>query len=288
MKRIEIIYIGLFVLLTSLGMVSCTQDTYDDQEHVTEQMIDVRFSVDEISANRYQITTNSNKYVISNYWDLGDGTGFSTGGNSFELFLPDAGEYEIKHKVIVAGGILSSEASSVVNVETSDPISGNLIRGGKFTSEDDIAEWTIGGTGAGNGTWNFNDGNANLTTPSWGGNGIYQAIQVEEGRSYQIDMYISSTTGCSDTWFEVYCGYSDPETVSGDYNEGEKLLSINTWDGSGTTPFAGKFTKVGSSTETNGVFTAATAGTVYLVIRGGGGDMKEGITIDNVEIRSIQ
>ncbi|WP_461643453.1 hypothetical protein [Labilibaculum euxinus] len=128
-------------------------------------------------------------------------------------------------------------------LKLSDPISGNLIRGGKFTSEDDIAEWTIGGTGAGNGTWNFNDGNANLTTPSWGGNGIYQAIQVEEGRSYQIDMYISSTTGCSDTWFEVYCGYSDPETVSGDYNEGEKLLSINTWDGSGTTPFAGKFTR---------------------------------------------
>ena len=286
MKRIEIIYIGLFVMLTSLGVVSCTQETYDDQEPVTEQMLDATFTVEEISANKYQITTNSNEYVISNYWDLG--AGFAIGSNSFELFLPDAGEYEIKHKVYGAGGIFSGEALDMVNVETSDPIAGNLVIGGKFASDDDIAQWTIGGTGAGNGTWNFSEGNANLTAPGWGGNGIYQAIEVVEGRSYQIDMYISSTTGCSDSWFEVFCGYSDPATVSDDYNEGGSLLKINTWEGSGTAPFAGKFTSEGSSTDTHGVFTATASGTVYLVIRGGGGDMKEGISIDNVEFRSVE
>ena len=274
-------------MLTSLGVVSCTQESYDDQEPVTEQMLDATFSVEEISANRYQITANSNEYVISNYWDLGEGTGYSIGGNSFELFLPDAGEYEIKHKVVGAGGIFSSEASNLVNVETSDPIAGNLVRGGKFSSDDDIAQWTIGGTGAGNGTWDFSEGNANLTAPGWGGNGIYQAIEVVEGRSYQIDMFVGSTTGVSDTWFEVYCGYSDPATVSGDYNEGGMLLKINTWEGTGNAPFGGKFTVVGSSTETNGVFTATASGTVYLLMRGGGGDMKEGIYIDNVEFRSI-
>jgi len=287
MRHIVIKYIGLFVMLTSLGVVSCTQESYDDQEPVTEQMLDATFSVEEISANRYQITANSNEYVISNYWDLGEGTGYSIGGNSFELFLPDAGEYEIKHKVVGAGGIFSSEASNLVNVETSDPIAGNLVRGGKFSSDDDIAQWTIGGTGAGNGTWDFSEGNANLTAPGWGGNGIYQAIEVVEGRSYQIDMFVGSTTGVSDTWFEVYCGYSDPATVSGDYNEGGMLLKINTWEGTGNAPFGGKFTVVGSSTETNGVFTATASGTVYLLMRGGGGDMKEGIYIDNVEFRSI-
>ncbi|BAX82579.1 hypothetical protein [Labilibaculum antarcticum] len=288
MKRIEIIYIGLFVMLTSLGVVSCTQDTYDDQEPVTEQMLDATFSNEVLSVNNFQITANSSKNVISNYWDLGDGTGYGIGSNSFELFLPDAGEYVIKHQVVGAGGIYSSEESVTVNVETSDPIAGNIVSGGKFTSEDDIAQWTIGGTGAGNGIWDFSEGNANLTAPSWGGNGIYQGIQVEEGRSYQIEMYISSTTGCSDTWFEVYCGYSDPESVSGDYSEGGSLLKINTWEGSGNAPFAGKFTSVGSSTETNGVFTATATGTAYLLVRGGGGDMKEGISIDNVEVRSVQ
>ena len=138
MKRIEIIYIGLFVMLVSLGMVSCTQDTYDDQELVTEQMLEATFSVEEISANKYQIRTNSNEYVISNYWDLGEGTGFAMGSNSFEMFLPDAGEYEIKHKVVGAGGIFSSEVSAMVDVETSDPIAGNLVKGGKFASDDDI------------------------------------------------------------------------------------------------------------------------------------------------------
>ena len=288
MKRIETIYIGLFVMLISLGMVSCSQDTYDDQEPVTEQMLDATFSVEETSANKYQITANSNEYVISNYWDLGEGTGFSTGGNSFELFLPDAGDYEIKHKVVGAGGIFSSVVSTMVDVETSDPIAGNLVKGGKFASDGDIALWTIGGTGAGSGTWDFSEGNANLTAPGWGGNGIYQAIEVVEGRTYQIDMFVGSTTGCSDTWFEVYCGYSDPATVSGDYNDGGILLKINTWDGTGNAPFGGKFTSVGSSTEANGVFTATTSGTVYLLIRGGGGDMKEGIYIDNVEFRSVQ
>ena len=288
MKYIKTIYIGLFVMLVSLGMVSCTQDTYDDQVPVTEQMLDATFSVEEISANKYQITANSSQYVINNYWDLGAGTGFSIDGNSFELFLPDAGEYEIKHKVVGAGGIFSSEVANIVNVETSDPIAGNLVKGSKFSSDADIAQWTIGGTGAGNGTWNFNDGQANLTAPSWGGNGIYQAIQVEEGRNYQIEMFISSTTGCSDSWFEVFCAYSDPATVSGDYNEGGSLLKINTWEGSGNAPFAGKFTNEGTSTDSNGVFTATETGTVYLVIRGGGGDMKEGISIDNVEFRSVQ
>jgi len=288
MKRIKTIYIGLFVMLVSLAMVSCTQDTYDDQEPVTVQMLDATFSVEEISANKYQITANSNVNVISNYWDLGAGTGFSTGSNSFELFLPDAGEYEIKHKVVGAGGIFSGESSTLVNVETSDPIAGNLVKGGKFSSDDDIAQWTIGGTGAGNGTWDFSECNANLTAPGWGGNGIYQAIEVVEDRTYQIDMFVGSTTGVSDTWFEVYCGYSDPASVSGDYNEGGILLKINTWEGTGNAPFGGKFTSVGSSTESNGTFTATASGTVYLLIRGGGGDMKEGIYIDNVEFRSVQ
>lgn len=290
MKRKTNIFLGVGILIAiaiSTSLTSCTQEVYDEPVKLTEEMLDATFEVNAISANNFQITTNSNENVISNQWDLGDGLGYTSGKDAFELFLPDAGVYEIKHRVTGAGGIYSNEELVSVNVETSDPTAGNLVTGGKFENTDDYAEWTIGGTGSTDGTWTFADGKATLTCPAWAGRGIYQAIEVQEGRSYQINMFVSSTSGCSDTWFEVYCGYSDPATVSGDYSEGGSLLNINTWSGSGTAPFAGKFTNVGTPTDSNGVFTATATGTVYLVIRGGGGDMKDGISITNVEFRGI-
>ncbi|WP_430936641.1 hypothetical protein [Saccharicrinis sp. 156] len=286
MKNISIKYFG-FILLISLGMVSCSQETYDNQEIVTEQMLDATFTITELSANNYQITSNSNDYVINNYWDLGNGTGYSSGKNTFKLFLPDAGEYEIKHKVTGAGGIFSTEETTLVTVPTSDPVAGNLIKGGKFNTDDDIAEWSIGGVPGGSGIWTFADNKATLTASGWSGQGIYQAIEVEEGRSYQIDMYISSTSGCTDTWFEVYCGYVDPATISGDYSDGGSLLAINTWAGSGTSAFGQMFTTIATNPEANGLFTATATGTAYLVIRGGGSDMQDGISVTNIELRGV-
>ena len=64
-------------------------------------------------------------------------------------------------------------------------------------------------------------------------------------------------------------------------------LYDNTWDGTGKIPFAGKITDVGSTTDANGVFSATETGTVYLVIRGGGSNMGDGISITNIEFRGI-
>ena len=290
MKRIKNIFPGILLVISlTSGIVACTQETYDDQILVTQDMLDASFTAELLpeESNTYQITSSTRENVISDQWDLGDGAGYASGKDAFELFLPDAGEYTIQHKVIGAGGLTSNAASVVISVETSDPIAGNLVKGGTFSSADHIAEWTLGGTDNTNGIWTLANGKATLTASEYGSRGIYQPIEVEGGRSYQVNMFASSTSGCSDTWFEVYCGYSDPATVSGDYSEGGKLLSINTWDGSGTAPFAGKITSVGSSTDTNGVFTATQTGTVYLVIRGGGDNMKDGISITNVEFRGI-
>jgi len=188
--------------------------------------------------------------------------------------------------VVGAGGVLSSAATQTVVVTTSDPNAGNIIKGGKFATASDIAQWTIANPSS-SATWSFANGKATLTATGSNGNGIYQAISVVAGKTYQINMLASSTSGCVDTWFEIYCGYGTPVPGT-DYSEGGKLYSINTWDGSGKTAFSGKISTIGTvAADNKGVFTATKTGTVYLMIRGGGSDMKSGISITNVEFRGI-
>jgi hypothetical protein len=83
----------------------------------------------------------------------------------------------------------------------------------------------------------------------------------------------------------VYCGYAAPVTGT-DYSEGGKLRALSTWDGCATATFSGKISVVGCKPENNlGIFTATKTGTAYLVIRGGGEDMKAGVKIQNIEMR---
>jgi len=87
-------------------------------------------------------------------------------------------------------------------------------------------------------------------------------------------------------------GYTKPTAntdYTGDGNDSTWLRGINTWAGSGTSAFEGKISIKGSTNSNNptGTFTATQDGTVYFAIRSGGNDMKEGISIKNVEFRGI-
>jgi len=269
--------IGLYGIIALSG---CSTDITDNGL-ATKETLSADFTVTPVasSPNKFVVTANSENYILSQ-WNLDDGAGFVNGSTKFDLFLPDAGTYTIKHNAIGIGGIVGATASKTVVIATSDPNSGNLIVGGKFATDNDIAKWTLINPNAT--SWIFANGKATLKST----NGIYQAINVIAGKSYKINMLASSTSGCTDTWFEVYCGYGAP--VQGtDYNEGGKLYSINTWDGNGKTPFNGKISTIGTKAADNtGVFVATRTGTVYLVIRGGGG-LQDGISITNVEFRGI-
>jgi hypothetical protein len=282
------------------AIMACTETNYGDENvtRITKSDLDSTFTVVSVSANKYKLTTTNNKDVILSQWDLGVGSfaNFNTGDT---LFLPDAGTYNIRRFVAGAGGITSDTISKTITVATSDPIKGNLVVGGKFATPADVAKWTIGGSGSGAGVWTFTPGTttsgittpgkATLTAGGYAGNGIYQAINVTGGYKYKIDMLVSSTTGISDSWFEVYCGYSTP-TLTADYAEGGALYSINTWDSpAGKSPFSGMLSKtlLGQVVNNTGVFTATKTGTVYLVIRGGGNDMEAGVSVTNVEFRRM-
>ncbi len=290
MKRILNILYGIsLVFAISIAMVSCTQETYEDQIRITSEMLDASFTTTPDTANIFHFSANGYENIMYHEWDVDNGLGYVRGRETIEASYVYAGEYLVKHRVAGAGGVLNID-SIIITVETSlveEPSFPNLVEGGNFETASDIALWSVGATGSQDGVWTFENNKATLTAPAWAGRGIYQAIEVQAGVSYQIDMMVSSTTGCVDTWFEVYCGYTDPATVSEDYSEGGKLLEISTWAGTGTAAFAQKFTTIEPNAGPKGVFTATATGTVYLVIRGGGGDMKDGISVTNVEMRAI-
>ena len=273
-------------LLAIIFLTGCSSDlTNNGLETKDKLSADFTIATVASSPNKFVVNANSENYILSQ-WDLDDGAGFVNGSTKFDLFLPDAGTYTIKHNAVGIGGVIGATASKTIVVATSDPNSGNLIVGGKFATSDDIAKWTV--TSSNGAPWTFTGGKATLKATGWAGNGIYQAINVVAGKNYKINMVASSTSGCIDTWFEVYCGYGAP--VAGtDYSEGGKLYSISTWDGSGLTSFNGKISTIGTvAADNTGIFKATQTGKVYLVIRGGGNDMKDGISITNIEFRGME
>ena len=70
--------------------------------------------------------------------------------------------------------------------------------------------------------------------------------------------------------------------------DGGIRIGLNTWNGCGNEPFDGDFSELSCAGE-GPTFKFSQTGTVYLVIRGGGADYGEnGVTIDNVAIRSLE
>jgi hypothetical protein len=273
----------MLAIITLSSLVGCQPEDVDNG--LSDANVDPSFTITPVQGepNKFTFTTLT-KDAVGSKWDLDDEAGMNFGPFIQTLFFPDAGSYTIQHEVIGRGGIVKSATQSLV-VATSDPVSGNILKGGKLVNEADWAQWTITNPSATGSSIVFGNKYALLTANGWAGQGMYQAINVVAGKKYKIDMVTSSTTGCSNTWFEVYCGYAAPVTGT-DYSEGGKLRALSTWDGCATAPFSGKISAVGCKPENNlGIFTATTTGTAYLVIRGGGEDMKAGIKIQNIEMR---
>ncbi len=178
-------------------------------------------------------------------------------------------------------------ASNIITIKVTPAQMGlppNLVQGGKFDAGDE-SKWTVLNISSGV-TVSFTDGKALWKGGSWGHAGIYQAIEVEANKKYQVNMNVSGS-GVSDTWFEIYVGKEVPQQGQ-DYKDGGMRLAVNTWNGCGKTPFDGPLTEISCGGNGGGVVEFSTAGTVYLVIRSGGADLgTAGISADNVEFRPL-
>tara|TARA_R110002049_G_scaffold231291_1_gene403639 strand:- start:2124 stop:2993 length:870 start_codon:yes stop_codon:yes gene_type:complete len=275
----------LSVALIAIVVASCQPDTLGEGNGLSESNLDASFNITPIAdANNTYLLTASNSYISSN-WDVGNG--FYFGGNTEEIFLPDAGIYTIKHKVIGKGG--SSEiVLQNIDVEESDPIAGNIVKGGKFADTADHAEWTVLNISASGASWTFNTGSATITASGYNQQGIYQAIDVIAGKEYAIDMLVSGESN-DETWFEVFASTVVP--IQGQDYTNNKVMGLNTWDGCGTGSFSGLLSSVGCVNNTytdskSNKVTFETSGTIYLVIKCGG-NSTTGITIKNVEMRGV-
>ena len=278
-------------LINMIIMTACQpEDSFKDNGLVSSDL-DASFTITPVAGvtNRYTLQAQSITDVIKNWWDSGDGSGMFKGKESEEIFLPDAGTYTVAHTVVGIGGATYTSTQELI-VEQSDPNAGNIVVGGKFDTAEDIGNWTVLNISASGTEWTFANGKATVQGGGWNQKGIYQAIDVIGGKTYKIDMLTSSTSGVSNTWFEVFASPTPPVDGS-DYSAGGKLITINTWAGCGGDPFSGKLSIVGCDlgaiTYPNepGKFVAAVTGTIYLVIKCGGEDLRDGIVVDNVEMR---
>lgn len=260
-------------------LVGCQPEDSFENNGLTDTSMDASFTISPVEGepNRFVLEASNSNFIMSK-WNIGDGE--YQGKSKEQIFLPDAGTYTITHIAVGGGGGTSSSSQELV-VEQSDPNAGNLVVGGKFDGPEDIAQWTVLNISASGAAWTFDSGAATINASDFNQQGIFQAIEVQGGKSYAIDMNISGS-GAVDTWFEVFLSPVAPTQFS-DYSADGNRIGVNTWAGCGSTPFSGKLSQVGCDGSGNVVSFDADA-TVYLVIKCGGGNVG-GITIDNVELR---
>lgn len=277
--------IKFLTLATVLGtgslLTGCQPDDDNNGNGITPSSIDAGFTVEQVSPNRFTLTANTNAGVLRHFWDEGSGNG--PGSATHDLFLPDAGTYTIGHTVCGLGVECYTETTTV-NVETNDPVAGNIIVNGKFDDPSDISPWVVLPISSSGSSWTFANGEATLTgTEAWAQTTLYQSFQVEAGKTYRFDMKVSFP-GMSNAFFEVYADYATP-VAGAEYNQG-KILQINTWAGCGTTANSGQLSSL-SCGAPGATKIFPTSGTVYLVMRGGNEFGSFQMTIDNVEVRRL-
>ena len=286
MKNFKKISLTLLFLLTLSFLISCQPEDNPQDNGDTAVSVDASFSITPVAnaTNKYLLTA-ATKDVLGSRWDLGDGGGTYTGRMTETIFLPDAGTYNIVHTAIGRGGATSTSTKTLI-VTTPDPISGNLVRGGKFANAADHAQWTRLKIGTGTTTnWVFNSGSASIFGGSWNQEGLYQIINVVAGRKYKIDLVVSGG-GSQNTWFEVYANATAP--VQGvDYTAGGRRMGLSTWDGCANTSFSGKLSEVGC-VGSGGEITFTQSGPIYFLIKSGGENIgASGITMTNVQLRGL-
>jgi hypothetical protein len=199
--------------------------------------------------------------------------------NKFGLTIGVTAEVKAQVKATIPSNGKMAESNVITIKVTPSDSSPNLVQGGKFNTGDE-SKWTLLTISSPGVTVDLTGGKAVWKGGSWGHMGIYQAIQVEANKKYQVNMNISGS-GASDTWFQVYVGKTVPQQGK-DYTDGGSILGLNTWNGCGKTAFDGPLTSINCD-GSGGVVQFSTAGTVYIVIRGGGDNLgTTGISVDNV------
>jgi PKD repeat protein len=276
MNKIKVLskFLMLGIILISMG---CSEKDYVAIAPQSEDAA-YSFAFDTENPNKVLFTANPEIETWYTHWDFGDNSS-AEGMEASKIYLKK-GDYDVRFKVFTEGG----EAESIQTIVINEDFRGeNILQNGEFDGSD---PWTILPISDGIAV-SFDANNAHWTGGNGGHVGIYQAVNILPNNLYQISMDIKGGP-LSDSWFEVYVGKAIPEPGS-DYVDGGIRMGLSTWGGCGGEPFDGDFTEI-SCVGIGSTFKFPTAGTVYLVIRGGtlGSYGDNGVTIDNVSISSLE
>ena len=276
-------YLASSVVLLSLG--SCQKDF---RNNGLETALTPAFTIEPVTGrNNTYVVKNTTSGAMNTRFDFDKGSGYALSRSVDTVFYPDAGTYSVKMQVMGKGGIYYDAAAQTVTVATSDPAAGNLVQGGKMSAED-ASKWTIHPISAGV-SMQLKDGKMWATGGGWGHAGFWQKLDIVSGKKYRFGMIVAGS-GATDTWAEVYFGNSAPVAGS-DYSSGGNMIGMNTWAGCGGTAFTGNIAVIGCSgtlVGKNGEVTFPNSGSIYLLIKAGGGSMgTSGISFDNIELRGI-
>ncbi len=265
------------ILAMSFIATSCSDDTEESVPVPESVNATFNYVFDSENPNKIKFTAQPDMDSWYTHWDFGDNSS-AEGMEASKVYLKK-GDYDVRFKIFTDVGTAESVQTVSINADFQGP---NILQNGEL---NDNQSWTVLSISDGVNVA-FQDGKAVWTGGNWGHVGIYQEVQVQANNKYQINMDIKGS-GLSDSWFEVYIGMTPPSPGS-DYNDGGIRMGLNTWEGCGSTPFDGQFTDL-SCVGGDGTFQFDTAGTAYLVIRGGGASYGDtGVAVDNVSIRSLE
>lgn len=227
------------------------------------------FAVDEenpMAVNFNSTIENAFAYI----WDFGDGSKV-VADNPTHVYS-DPGTFSVTLTVYGGEGTEPAVVTKDVTVEEA------VFDGGMLSQEG----WTVT-HGVGGNTVNVDDKNgfevlgSGITgeTPEadWQNVMVWQAVDVEAGKIYQFDAYITAN-GSESTWAQVYFGGTEP-VDGGDYSD-NKVYGVSSWGTDGSCiGDAIVFTSVlnarceGLSGSDDGTFTFETSQTLYIIFKTG-------------------
>ena len=302
------------LLVTPLVIWSCKEDP---APVVEPPLAGFSFVVNELEVT----FSNSSVDAESYSWDFGDGN-MSAEASPKHTYTA-SGTYSVKLIATNTGG--TDDITQELSVSGFGP---NLIANGDF--EDNTGWvgnqlWTSDDNAVGhdfdNGTYAFKtgtytDADGMEQSTYWSNYVLYQEVELEVGKTYQLDGDLSSSSGTLATWFEVYLV---PATVDEIVNEdplpgGGAQFEIKAFGDDGTencsaSPFEGTLLEIAANCTkndfsdklmgANGQFTVVDSvlsnGKAFLAFKVGSGfapdgevaTFGDGIILDNVVIKEV-
>lgn len=268
----------LWMLMIGLCLfsASCTESEEMMAVPPTSDDLSFTYTVDNENPNIINFMGQTSVDAWFVHFNFGDNSG-AEGLEARKTYFK-AGEYEVRFKIITEGGEASITETIVIEQDFAGP---DLIENGGFDTD---ASWTVLEISPGVEV-NIANGEAAWSGGSWGNAAIFQKIEVEADKEYQINMDVRGG-GLSDCWFEVFIGTLQPQQGV-DYSDGGIQIGMSTWEGCGVDDFMGALTDV-ACVGNGGAFSWSSPGEAYIVIKSGGANMgDQGVTIDNIAIRSL-